>query len=127
MIIEDDADLANILALMLQRHNIQSYLALTGEKGIVLGKEMQPDMIILDLGLPDMDGSAVVQALREDNALRLVPLVVYTARELDEQQRDNLRLGDTLIHKEPHSTRPVRRENRPVHEAYSRRQREVQC
>jgi CheY-like chemotaxis protein len=54
-------------------------------------------MIVLDLGLPDMDGSAVVQALREDNTLRLVPLVVYTVRELDKQQRENLRLGETLF------------------------------
>jgi PAS domain S-box-containing protein len=97
LIIEDDPDLANILATMLQRHDIQPYLALTGEKGITLSKQIRPDMIVLDLGLPDMDGSAVVQVLREDNTLRLVPLVVYTVRELDKQQRENLRLGETLF------------------------------
>jgi len=97
LIIEDDPDLANILATMLQRHDIQPYLALTGEKGITLSKQIRPDMIVLDLGLPDMDGSAVVQDLREDNTLRLVPLVVYTVRELNEQQRENLRLGETLF------------------------------
>ena len=97
LIIEDDPDLANILATMLQWHDIQPYLALTGEKGITLSKQIHPDMIVLDLGLPDMDGSAVVQALREDNTLRLVPLVVYTVRELNEQQRENLRLGETLF------------------------------
>ncbi len=97
LIIEDDPDLANILATMLQRHDIQPYLALTGEKGITLSKQIHPDMVVLDLGLPDMDGSAVVQALREDNTLRLVPLVVYTVRELDKQQRENLRLGETLF------------------------------
>ena len=97
LIIEDDPDLANILATMLQRHDIQPYLALTGQKGITLSKQIHPGMIVLDLGLPDMDGSAVVQALREDNTLRLVPLVVYTVRELDNQQRENLRLGETLF------------------------------
>jgi CheY-like chemotaxis protein len=97
LIIEDDPDLANILATMLQRHDIQPHLALTGEKGITLSKQIHPDMIVLDLGLPDMDGSAVVQVLREDNTLRSVPLVVYTVRELDKQQRENLRLGETLF------------------------------
>jgi CheY-like chemotaxis protein len=97
LIIEDDPDLANILATMLQRHDIQPYLALTGGKGITLSKQIHLDMIVLDLGLPDMDGSAVVQALREDNTLRLVPLVVYTVRELDKQQREDLRLGETLF------------------------------
>jgi len=97
LIIEDDPDLANILATMLQRHDTQSRIAHTAGKGITLSKQMRPDMIVLDLGLPDMDGSAVVQALREDNILRLVPLVVYTVRELNEQQRENLRLGETLF------------------------------
>jgi len=97
LIIEDDPDLANILATMLQRHDIQPRIAHTAGNGIALSKQMRPDMIVLDLGLPDMDGSAVVQALREDNTLRLVPLVVYTVRELSEQQRENLRLGETLF------------------------------
>jgi PAS domain S-box-containing protein len=97
LIIEDDPDLVNILKAMLQRHDIQLYIALTGEKGITLSKQLRPDMIVLDLGLPDMDGSAVVHALREDNTLRLIPLVVYTVRELDKQQQENLRLGETLF------------------------------
>jgi CheY-like chemotaxis protein len=97
LIIEDDPDLASILATMLQQHDIQPRIAHTAEKGITLSKQIHPDMIVLDLGLPDMDGSAVVQALREDNTLRLVPLVVYTVRELNEQQREDLRLGETLF------------------------------
>jgi len=97
LIIEDDPDLANILATMLQRHDIHPYLAHTGEKGIVLSKQMHPDLIVLDLILPDIDGSIVVETLRKDNILRSVPLVVYTVRELDKQQRENLRLGETLF------------------------------
>jgi CheY-like chemotaxis protein len=97
LIIEDTPDLANILATMLQQHDIEPHITQTGEKGITLSKQIHPDMIVLDLGLPDMDGSAVVHALREDNTLRSVPLVVYTVRELNEQQRDNLRLGETLF------------------------------
>jgi PAS domain S-box-containing protein len=97
LIIEDDPDLANILAAMLERHNIQPHIVLTGGKGIALSKQMHPDLIVLDLILPDMDGSIVVEALRKDNILRSIPLVVYTVRELDEQQRENLRLGETLF------------------------------
>jgi len=97
LIIEDDPDLANILAAMLERHNIQSHIVLTGGKGIALSKQMHPDLIVLDLILPDMDGSIVVETLRKDNILRSVPLVVYTVKELDEQQRENLRLGETLF------------------------------
>jgi PAS domain S-box-containing protein len=97
LIIEDDSDLANILAAMLERHDIQPHIALTGGRGIALSKQIQPDLIVLDLILPDMDGSMVVEGLRKDNVLRSVPLVVYTVKELDKQQRENLRLGETLF------------------------------
>jgi urea ABC transporter urea binding protein len=97
LIIEDDPDLANILAAMLQRHDIQPHIALTGGKGIALSKQIHPNLIVLDLILPDMDGSMVVEGLRKDNILRSVPLVVYTVKELDKQQRENLRLGETLF------------------------------
>jgi urea ABC transporter urea binding protein len=97
LIIEDDPDLASILAAMLQRHNIQSHLAHNGEKGIALSRQITPDLIVLDMILPDMDGSIVVETLRKDNVLRSIPLVVYTVRELDKQQREDLRLGETLF------------------------------
>ena len=97
LIIEDDADLANIIAAMFQRHYIQPHIALTGERGVALSKQMHPDVIVLDLILPDIDGSVVVEDLRKDNVLRSVPLVVYTVRELDKQQRENLKLGETLF------------------------------
>ena len=97
LIIEDDSDLANILAAMLERHDIQPHIALTGGRGIALSKQVQPDLIVLDLILPDMDGSMVVEGLRKDNILRSVPLVVYTVKELDKRQRENLRLGETLF------------------------------
>jgi CheY-like chemotaxis protein/two-component sensor histidine kinase len=96
-IIEDDPDLAKILAETLQRHNIQCYIAPTGRRGIELGRKIRPDMIVLDLRLPDMDGSTVVQTLREDNILRTAPLVVYTVTELNKEQQENLRLGETLF------------------------------
>lgn len=97
LIIEDDLDLANILAAMLKRHDFQPHIALTGGKGIALSKQIHPSLIVLDLILPDMDGSIVVEGLRKDNILRSVPLVVYTVKELDKQQRENLRLGETLF------------------------------
>jgi len=97
LIIEDDADLANIIAAMFQRHYIQPHIALTGGRGVALSKQMHPDVIVLDLILPDIDGSVVVEDLRKDNVLRSVPLVVYTVRELDKQQRENLKLGETLF------------------------------
>jgi len=54
-----------------------------------------PDLLVLDIGLPEADGFEVVDWLRRHERLRAVPLVVYTARELDEHDRERLRLGAT--------------------------------
>ncbi|HVH13128.1 MAG TPA: response regulator, partial [Longimicrobium sp.] len=54
-----------------------------------------PDLLVLDLGIPHGDGYWVVESLRGEDGLRAVPIVVYTARELDEEDRERLRLGQT--------------------------------
>jgi DNA-binding response OmpR family regulator len=60
-----------------------------------LSGAITPDLLILDLGLPDLDGFAVVKSLREEDRLRKVPLVVYSASELTPEEKDSLRLGPT--------------------------------
>ncbi|MEM8807912.1 MAG: response regulator, partial [Cyanobacteria bacterium P01_G01_bin.38] len=59
--------------------------------------QVTPNLLVLDLALPDGDGFAVVDWLRQHNQLCRVPLVVYTARDLDDVERQQLRLGQTLF------------------------------
>ena len=58
-------------------------------------RKQVPDLLLLDLLLPDNDGFALVDWLREDPRLCHVPLVVYSALELDEAEKERLRLGPT--------------------------------
>jgi len=95
LIIEDDADLAEILTAMFERHGIVSWMAGDGREAIELSQRVLPDLLVLDIGLPEADGFEVVDWLRRHERLRAVPLVVYTARELDEHDRERLRLGAT--------------------------------
>ena len=56
---------------------------------------MLPDLLVLDIGLPEADGFEVVDWLRRHERLSALPMIVYTARELDEGDRERLRLGRT--------------------------------
>lgn len=97
LVIEDDRDLAQVLLALFLRHGIQAFYAATGEEALQLSPQVLPDLVLLDLGLPGADGFAVVDWLRHHNRLRQVPLVVYTAHDLSEIDRDRLKLGDTLF------------------------------
>ncbi|MBD2357885.1 PAS domain S-box protein [Tolypothrix sp. FACHB-123] len=97
LIIEDDLDLAQVLIALFNRHGITTFYAQTGKEAIQISQNILPDLLVLDLGLPENDGFAVVDWLRQHQRLCQIPLVVYTARDLDESDRDRLKLGQTLF------------------------------
>ncbi|MGH2458810.1 MAG: PAS domain S-box protein [Chloroflexota bacterium] len=95
LIVEDDQDLADVLVAMFQRHGVETFRAQTGRDGIQLSQQVQPDLLVLDLILPDGDGFSVVDWLRHHERLRNVALVVYSARDLSEEDRERLKLART--------------------------------
>jgi DNA-binding response OmpR family regulator len=95
LIVEDDPDLVELLITVFERHGIETFYAKTGKEAIHLSQEVNPDLLILDLILPETDGFTVVDWLQKHNHLCNIPLVVYSAQDLDESERKRLKLGDT--------------------------------
>lgn len=95
LVVEDDANLAQVLIALFQHHGIETFHAQTGREAIRLSQELHPDLLILDLILPDRDGFAVVEWLQQHNYLHSIPLVVYSAKDLDAVERNQLKLGQT--------------------------------
>ncbi|HEX6039647.1 ATP-binding protein [Longimicrobium sp.] len=95
LLVEDDPDLARVLLEVFGRHGIEALHAPTGVEAVEQVRRAAPDLLVLDLGLPHGDGYWVVDSLRGSDALRGIPMVVYTARELEEDDRERLRLGHT--------------------------------
>ncbi len=95
LVVEDDPDLARILAAIFERHGLQAHHAQTAGEAIRLSQRLEPELLVLDLALAEGDGYAVVDWLRQHDRLRQLPLVVYTARDLDGADRSRLQLGET--------------------------------
>ncbi|HEX8213583.1 MAG TPA: ATP-binding protein [Longimicrobium sp.] len=95
LVVEDDDGVASILCEMLRRSGITSIHARSGAEALRLAAEVDFGLLILDLGLPDADGFAVVERLQRDRRLSDVPVLVYTARDLGDADRERLRLGRT--------------------------------
>lgn len=95
LLVEDDDGLAAVLKEGFRQLGIEVHHAPTARQALALCAHIVPDLIVLDLQLPDQDGFAVVAQWRGDERLRSVPLAVYSARDLGEADRKRLRLGKT--------------------------------
>jgi CheY-like chemotaxis protein len=95
LIVEDDEDLSEVLQAFFSDHGVRARVAHTGEQALAMCREVPPDLLVLDLGLPDIDGYAVVEAMRADERLCSMPLLVYTGSQLTGADMRRLVLGET--------------------------------
>jgi signal transduction histidine kinase/CheY-like chemotaxis protein len=95
LLVEDDLDLANVVLGGFAKTNVLVEHAATLYRAKVLCRERRPDLLILDLTLPDGDGFSLVEWLRSLPELASLPLIVYSGRELEEGDQSKLRLGPT--------------------------------
>lgn len=79
IVIEDNRQNARLAQKILERADHKVLLAEDGESGLMLALETTPDLILADLGLPDMDGQTVVALLRQQAHLVDVPIIAFTA------------------------------------------------
>ena len=85
LVIDDDEIIRYLLRQRLPRHEIVE--AANGEQGLAEARRKPPDAIVLDLRMPDLDGTEVLERLAADPATRPIPVVLLTATYLDEVQR----------------------------------------
>lgn len=80
LVVEDDAAVRNLIATTLDAHGYRHICAATGRAGIAAATSQEPDIVLLDLGLPDMDGVEVVESIRSWSQM---PIIVVSARTED--------------------------------------------
>jgi PAS domain S-box-containing protein len=95
LLVEDDEDLARVILTSFEQVGIVVHHAPRLRNAIELCESASPDLIILDLALPDGDGLELVDWLRTKRDLRHLPLVVYSAREVSSSERSQFQLGPT--------------------------------
>jgi CheY-like chemotaxis protein len=86
LIIDDDVDTVRLVGLMLQRQGYQISAATNGEQGLAKAFEEKPDVILLDVMMPDMDGYEVTRRLRKNPITKDTPILMFTAKtQLDDK------------------------------------------
>lgn len=91
--IEDEVDILDVLEHNVKRHGFRFLPALDGEAGLVIARESRPDLILLDLMLPGINGMEVCKRLRADDATSTIPIIMLTAMGAEEDIIEGLRCG----------------------------------
>jgi DNA-binding response OmpR family regulator len=99
LIIEDDKFLRELIARKLIQENYEVFEAVDGEEGLKKIKEIKPDLVLLDLILPNIDGFEVLRRMKEDIILAPVPVFILSNLGQREDIERGLKLGavDYLI------------------------------
>jgi len=93
LIIEDEPTLQKTLSIALEQAGYEIKGALDGEIGLRLAKETKPDMILLDLILPKMDGFEVLEEIKKDENIKDIPVIILTNLESSQDIEKALVLG----------------------------------
>ena len=90
LIIEDEKKILTFVSKILKKHDYKVLCADTGKEGLSLIGSQCPDIILLDLGLPDLDGCSIIQEVR---AWSSIPIIVISARSAEKEKVAALDLG----------------------------------
>jgi two-component system, sensor histidine kinase and response regulator len=101
LIIDDEPLICKTTALLLKKMNFETITASSGEEGIALAEKMHPDIVLLDIIMPGMDGWAVLAHFKAHNRLKKIPVVVFTAKDFSLSDRMAKDKGAAAICRKP--------------------------
>ena len=86
LIVDDEADIIEILKFVLEAQGYECVTAMDGEAGLNLAREINPDLIILDVMMPKMNGYKISRLLKFDEKYKNIPILMITARSQEEDK-----------------------------------------
>lgn len=101
LVVDDEEDLLDLLQYNLENEGFGTLLARDGVQALNAAREHDPDLIILDIMMPNMDGIETCRRLRKDAHLRTIPIMMLTARSEEEDQVAGLDVGADIYLSKP--------------------------
>ncbi len=100
LVVDDETELLDLVKMRLEANGYQVATACDGQEGLEKARTQPPDLIILDLMLPKLNGYEVCRLLKFDQKFQSIPIVMFTARAQDKDERLGMECGaDAYIRK----------------------------
>ncbi len=102
LVVDDELDLVSVLRMGLEIQGFEVIEAMDGEEGLRRARHEHPDLMVLDLMLPKMDGYKVCRALKFDERFKSLPIIILSARSGDQDRKLALDMGADLFMTKPY-------------------------
>lgn len=110
LVVDDEQDLLDLIEYNLKKEGFKVLKAEDGKEGIKVARKQNPDLVLLDIMMPKMDGLEVVEVMRNDEALKRIPIIFLTARGDEKTEVEGLNKGgDDYITKPISTTKLISR------------------
>ncbi len=109
LIVEDERATGELLAEIVRRRGFESTLLLEGKPAVPWVRTHRPDLVLLDLMLPDRDGYEICEDLKLDRQTNLIPIIMVTARDLPQDRLHGLQVGANAYLTKPFSIEQLER------------------
>lgn len=127
LIVDDDLETLRLVGLMLQRQGFEIVAANNGTQAMGIARNEKPDLIVLDIMMPDLDGYEVTQQLRKDPDTAPIPIILFTAKGLVEDKVKGYEVGaDDYLTKPVHPAELVAKIKGLLLRGHTRLSEEVQ-
>ncbi len=93
LVVDDEADLVEMVKMRLEANNYEVLSAYDGQEALDKARKEKPDLIILDLMLPKIDGYKVCRMLKFDEKYKKIPIILFTARAQESDQKIGKEVG----------------------------------
>ncbi|MDP2921849.1 MAG: response regulator [Candidatus Omnitrophota bacterium] len=93
LVVDDEKDILDTLRIRLEANGYEVVTACDGQDGLDKAKTVSPDLIILDLMLPKIDGYKVCRMLKFDEKYKHIPIILFTARAQDDDKKTGMEVG----------------------------------
>ena len=107
LVVEDNERNLKLVRDVLQYAGYDVIAARSGEQGVALARERMPDLVLMDLQLPEMDGTEALRRLRDDPLTRAIPVVAVTAFAMKDDRERALKAGFDSYLEKPISVRAL--------------------
>lgn len=104
LVIDDETDVREVSKLLFEREGFRVLTASNGQEGMLLAKVNRPDVILLDVLMPTMDGYATLRVLKDDPDTCHIPVIMVTARRTEKDFATSFRLGAVSYVEKPYLT-----------------------
>lgn len=101
LLIEDTLEMQHLIQTNLAARGYEVITASTGEQGLWLAHQRQPDLVLLDIRLPGMNGWDVLRALKSDSQIKSIPVILMTASEFPDNDTRAIELGAAWYFSKP--------------------------